>query len=160
LKKFPTSKSFRKMVKERYYKREFELLRSFKVPSSEPIDLFGERVEEGDESDNDEEDEDQAQMNETYQLLQKFQQLSKQQKTTIGKVHCSDPTYSQPWETTPLLQTNKGNKIVKLFYHCQNQKESKNGSRQEKIREYIHYGSNIYLANPDKVCNLPSFLEA
>jgi len=130
------------MVKERYYKREFELLRSLEVSSSEPIDSVCYQV---DENDSDDEEEDKALRNEVYELLQKFQQLTKEQQTMIGKVHCNALSYSKPWEVTPLMKTNKGNKITNLYHHWPTSREPRYGSRQEKIRTSIHYGSNIDL---------------
>ncbi len=143
LQKYPESRSFRKMVKERYYKREFEVLRSLEVSFSEPIDpvlYFDE------DYDSDEEEENKVQRNEVYELLQKFQQLNKEQKSLVFKNHCTFYSYSKPWDITPLLKTNKGNKIVSLHHHWPNQKD-RTSSRQEKIRDSIHYGSNIYLVD-------------
>lgn len=127
------------MVQERYYKREFELLRSLQVSSSGPVDPVCYLDEDEDEK------EDKAQRNEAYILLQKFQRLGNEQKMMVGKVHCNFSSYSKPWEVTRLLKTNKGNKIINVFYHYPSRRGPRYSSRQEKIREEIHYGSNIDL---------------
>jgi len=135
------------MVKERFYKREFELLRSLEVAFSEPIEPVCYQVDD-DESDDDEEEENKAQRNETHELLQKFQQLSQEQQNMIGQVHGTFYSYSKPWKVTPLIKTNRGNKITNMYFHFPNSRNSRDdryGSRQEKIRTVIHYGSNIDL---------------
>jgi len=141
-KKFPESRSIRKMANERFHQKEFELIRSFDV--SESIEDSICYMVEDDESN----EEDEVHRNEVYELLQKFHRLSSEQKKSIVKVHCSHYSYFEPWRHLPHLKTNKGNKIVTLYQHQNNYKDSWNsrfGSRQEKNRTSIHYGTDIYL---------------
>ena len=143
LKKFPESRSIRRMAKERFYPREFELIRSFDAVGTLDVPVVF-AVEDEDESD----EEDEVNRNEIYELLQKFHKLTLEQKKAISKVHGNHLSYFEPWKNTPHVKLNKGNKILSFYQHQANSKDSRDaryGSRQQKVQSNIYYGSNMDL---------------
>ena len=137
--KYTESRSIRKIAQEKFYKKEFELLRAFTVEKFESI--IPEYSPEEDE-----EEEDKCERSQVYKLLEKYRHLSPEQLKIFSKVHSGASSLGK-WKGAPLIRTNKGNKILSCYHrhHPYESHYQRYNSRQEKNRDVTFYASNIEL---------------
>ena len=115
LDKYVESRVIRQMADQKFFKKEYELIKAFA----------------GDLDENDEK-EDVNQRVETFFLLKKFHELNQNQQKVIMKAHGADSCRDH------YCQTNKSNKILRFYNHSRNEK-SRRSSRQEKNADLITF---------------------
>jgi len=122
-KKYEKSEIMRKMVKEKYFKKEFGLIRFY--------------LNEVSTSNEDEE----VEPHQGFELIKKFHTLSKKQKDEVLKLHGNRFSLSNLHFH---CQTNKCTKIKKLCFTCSHPKEfifpivPRNAKRQEMLKEQMN----------------------
>jgi len=119
--KYIKSRAIRQMTGQKFFKKEYELIKAF-LNNSQSL-----------------EEEQQPERTETYFLLKKFHELDENQQKVVLKTHGADSCRDR------YCQTNRSNKVLKFYNHCRNDKPRRS-SRQEKNANLINFNEgNLYL---------------
>ena len=147
LSKYRENQSVRKMLKEKYYKKEFELLRSLKADRSPTGESKANSKSFDNKNDSDSDCESDFEDNlqgEAYKLLEQFHSLSENEKKVILKAHDSKNLFSSS-ACNAHCRTTKTTQILHLYHHSYTNYKENQGSRQFKKSDSLYYGDGNFV---------------